>query len=195
MPAATRRAWQHAGAKASSGNDHGAGTLTYPKGARFQFSGIFSLVKYAVYEPQTDAPWSTERQFWQIGIVMAEMANPDGAPNGFTLASIRIYINTGGGPSASTETAVPRAELVSFEKPWDLMVEIDGWHPKALLRTADGRVERRVTLISVPERKALYVRLPLDLPETKRVLDGRPTLHYVLVCGYATPPRQAASWL
>ncbi len=169
-----------------AGDDRGEGGLVYPKGPRFATKGAFDLISYTVYAPELDAVWADERQFWQLSVKMAALANPDEAPNGFSLCSIRIYVDTDGAKSGSLETAVPRAELVSFDPsaPWDFMVEIDGWHGKALMRTADGRATRRVTLIVQPERKTLIVRLPLDVPEIKRVLDGRATRHYVLVCGY-----------
>ncbi len=170
----------------AAGDDRGEGGLVYPKGPRFATKGIFDLISYTVYAPVLDAVWADERQFWQLSVKLAALADPDKAPNGFSLCSIRIYVDTDGAESGSMETAVPRAELVSFDPsaPWDFMVEMDGWHGKALMRTADGRLERRVTLIAQPERKTLIVRLPLDIPETKRVLDGRATRHYVLVCGY-----------
>ncbi len=170
----------------AAGDDRGEGALVYPKGPRFATKGVFDLISYTVNSPELDAVWADERQFWQLSVKMAALADPDQAPNGFSLCSIRIYVDTDGAASGSTETAVPRAELVSFDPsaPWDFMVEIDGWHAKALLRTADARIERRVTLIVQPKRKTLLVRLPLDVPEIKRVLDGRATRHYVLVCGY-----------
>jgi tetratricopeptide (TPR) repeat protein len=174
-----------------AGDDHGDGAVVYPKGQRYSAAGIFDLLKYVVYKPELDAAWSgsDEREFWQLGVTLSRFENPDGAPNGFSLASIRIYIDTHkageAGPTGSTETAAARAELVSFDpaSPWDVMVQIDGWHGRALMRTADGKAER-IPLISVPEQKTLYVRLPMDIPQIKRVLDGRPTGHYMLVCGY-----------
>jgi tetratricopeptide (TPR) repeat protein len=170
----------------AAGDDRGEGALSYPKGPRFAAQGAFDLISYTVYAPELDAVWADERQFWQLSVKMAALPNPDDAPNGFSLCSIRIYVDTDGAKSGSLETAVPRAELASFDPsaPWDFMVEMDGWHKKALMRTADGRLKRRVTLIVQPERKTLLVRLPLDVPEIKRVLDGRATRHYVLVCGY-----------
>jgi hypothetical protein len=166
------------------GDDSGAGSLVRPKGEFYSGVGALDLLKYVVYEPELDAAWSSPRQFWQLAVTLSSFADAGKAPLGFSAASIRIYVSTGG--PGSTETAVPRAELVGFDPawPWDVMVEIDGWHETALLRTADGRLSRRIPLISVPERKTVYVRLPLDIPETKRILDGRATRHYVIVCGY-----------
>jgi hypothetical protein len=168
-----------------TGDDNGDGRLGYPRGPLFQARGIFDLVKYTVFQPELDAAWSDQRQFWQLAVTLLRFENPHQAPNGFSLCSIRIYIDTGGG-SGSTETAVPRAELVSFDPaaPWDVMVEIDGWHASAIMRTADGKIQRPVPIIAVPDQRTVYVRLPMDIPQVTRILDGRQTRHYVLVCGY-----------
>ena len=171
-----------------AGDDRGEGDLVYPSSERFM-PGSLDLQKYVVYAPQVNALWSPERDFWQLGITLGSLPNPDGAPSGFSLPSIRIYIGTGaphagsaGGAKAPprADTLRPRAELVSFSKGWDLAIEIDGWRPEARVVTASG-VERSARLLVVPERRTLWLRLPLDLPETERVLDGRPTWHYVLV--------------
>jgi hypothetical protein len=163
-----------------AGDDRGAGTLTYPTSARFEAPGSLDIVKYVVYEPVVLGQWSTE-DVWQLGVTLAAMPNPDGAPGGFSLPAIRIYVDTDGALSGSTDTARPRSELVRFDPafPWDLCVEIDGWRERARLVTASGTSMELETIV-VPERSSVYVRLPLSLPEVKRVLDGRPTRHYVL---------------
>ncbi len=165
------------------GDDHGGGGLAYPKAVK-RGSGAFDIVSYGVYEPVTDASWAPP--YWQLGVALAGFENPANAPNGFSLPSLRIYVDTDGPASGSLETAAARAELVSFDPsaPWDVSITVDGWHSEALMRTADGRVRRRIPLIVIPERKSVYVRLPMDVPEVKRILDGRPTRHYVMICGY-----------
>ncbi len=168
-----------------SGDDHGDGGLTYPDGGGSR-EGALDILTYMVFEPVTGTALSGERGFWQLGVTLLRFENPQGAPNGFSLPSIRIYVDTDGAASGSVETAASRAELVSFDPsaPWDVSVTIDGWHDRALMRTADGKIQRRIPLITVPGRKSVYVRLPLDVPEVRRVLDGRQTGHYVMTCGY-----------
>ncbi|MDO9585492.1 MAG: glucodextranase DOMON-like domain-containing protein, partial [Syntrophales bacterium] len=61
----------------------------------------------------------------------------------------------------------------------------DGDHEQAVLVTSSG-VERKIPLIAVPENGSLHVRVPLDMPETARVLDGRSTRHWVFA-GLADP--------
>jgi hypothetical protein len=169
-----------------AGDDHGEGGLAYPKGKRFSEKGAFDLIKYVIFKPVTDAAWSSERAYWQLGVTLAAFPNPDAAPNGFSLPSIRIYVDTDGPASGSMETAAARAELVGFDAsaPWDMCITVDGWHGQALLRTSDGKIQRRIPLIAVPQQKSVYVRLPLDIPQVRRILDGRPTRHYVMICGY-----------
>jgi tetratricopeptide (TPR) repeat protein len=166
-----------------AGDDHGEGGLTYPKAGKSDM-GAFDIISYSVYEPVTDSAGSAA--YWQLGVTLAGFANPADAPNGFSLPAIRIYVDTDGPASGSLDTAAARAELVSFDPaaPWDASIAIDGWHSQALLRTADGRVQRRIPLIVITEQRSVYVRLPLDVPEIKRILDGRTTRHYVMICGY-----------
>jgi len=177
-----------------AGDDKGAGGLLYPTSPRFgqtegasdsasPGSGALDILKYVVYEPSIDAPWSGESDFWQLAVKLAALPNPDAAPAGFSLPAIRIYIDSDsdGEASGSAETRRPRSELVDFDPAfaWDIALEIEGWRAEAKLFTAGGTV-RAIKMIVVPERQTIWVRLPLDLPEVKRVLDGRATRHYVL---------------
>jgi hypothetical protein len=168
-----------------AGDDMGSGTLVYPLAAK-EHPGALDIIRYTVYEPQVNAYSAEYAPYWQIAVTLAGMPDPQSAPLGFSYPVVMIYIDTDGPGSGSVETAVPRAELISFdpEHPWDVCVEIDGWHPSALLRTASGSLERRVPVIAVPAKSTVYVRLPLDIPELERILDNRTTWHYVFTAAY-----------
>jgi hypothetical protein len=166
------------------GDDTGAGSLSYPLHPGFDGAHGLDLVRYTVFRPQVGAAWSDPWDFWQLSLTMADLRPDDGAA-GFAGPVVDIYIGLGE-PGGSTETVSSRAELVSFDPshPWNLMLRIDGGHRKARLRSADGGIDEDILLVVNREKKSLTVRLPLDRPLVAKVLDGRPTWHYVLVGAY-----------
>jgi hypothetical protein len=169
------------------GDDTGAGTLSYPLHESWSGSGYLDIVSYEVYEPITDPAWSEPSAFWQLAVEFAAMADPLGYGSGFSHPAARIYIDMDGAESGSTDGVDPVGELVSFESehPWDIAVTFDGAHSEARLRSADGSIDRPIPMIPVPERRKVYVRIPLDHPLLSRVLDGRTTWHYVMAGAYS----------
>jgi tetratricopeptide (TPR) repeat protein len=162
-------------------DDVGAGTLEYPLADEFQNGHALDLIKYTVHEPVVDSrnggfANADRGSYWQVDVLMA-----DRGP-----ACVHLYIDTGGGALGSTQSATSRSELVRFDPahPWDLFVEIDFKDARAFVENVSKTIHRPLTVFSFSERRGLAVRLPLDIPEVQRVLDGRSTWHYVLVGAY-----------
>jgi hypothetical protein len=63
------------------------------------------------------------------------------------------------------------------------MIHVDGFagDRKGRIVSSDGAYERPVRVFFIAADKTLRVRAVLDAPGLKRVLDGRPTFHYVVV--------------
>ncbi len=169
-------------------DDRGEGNLVYPDLPAFQGKRVLDIVRYTVHRPVLNTAAGDSPDFWQLDIAFAETANPFKAPLGFCLPVIHIYIDIDGKKGGSTRTAQPGAELVAFDAghPWDYMIHIDGFtgDRKGRLVSFDQVYERPVELFFVPETRTVHARVVLDDPGIKRILDGRPTYHYVVVGGY-----------
>jgi tetratricopeptide (TPR) repeat protein len=165
------------------GDDHGEGGLTYPRHRDYGHEGVLDLVRYTVYEPITDAPWSREKDFWQLSVTFAEMKNTLDTVMPFSHPVVLIYIDIDGAASGSTRTFVPRAELVEFHRdhPWDIFIRVDGYSDKASMYTPEGGEPVALPVFVVEESNTIYIRLPLAEANLKRLLDGRDTFHYVMV--------------
>jgi hypothetical protein len=169
------------------GDDHGEGGLTYPlHPAYLDTEGCLDLVRYTVYEPLTNAPWSDEDDYWQFAFTFSNMGNQMGSLLGFSHPVIHLYIDIDGKEGGSLETADPRSSLVRFdeEHPWDFFIHIDGFHEYGTIRSYDGLVEEPVIIYVAEEKKTIVARVLLTNERIKQVLDRRTTFHYVLIGAY-----------
>lgn len=167
------------------GDDHGEGNLDYPLASQFAKPGILDLVRYSVYRPLTNPAWSGTQGFWQLGLGLACLDLLPGG-QGFNGPVIHIYIDLDKAAGGSVLSLEPRSELVDFDPahPWDVCVCIDPSRMEATLEPWDRSWKRHMPLVVDAALHTVYVRLPLDTPQTRLVLDGRPTSHYVLLGAY-----------
>jgi tetratricopeptide (TPR) repeat protein len=166
-------------------DDRGEGGLVYPNLPSFEGKRVLDIVKYTVHRPVLNTAAGDSPDFWQLAVTFSETANPLGAPLGFSLPVIHIYIDVDGKDGGSTGTAQTDAELLAFDPahPWDYMVHVDGWagDKKGYIVSFDQRYRRPVEVFFVEAAKTVHIRLGLDDPGIKRILDGRTTYHYVVV--------------
>ncbi len=166
-------------------DDHGEGALVYPDLPSFQGKKVLDIVRYTVRRPVLNTAAGESPDFWQLDVAFAESANPLNAPLGFSLPVIHIYIDVDGKESGSTQTAQPDAELVAFDSrhPWDYAIHVDGFSgdKKGRIVSADQAYKRPVEVFFLENSRTMAVRIELDDPGIKRILDGRPTYHYIVV--------------
>ena len=166
-------------------DDHGEGALVYPDLPAFQDKKVLDIVRYTVRRPVLNTAAGDSQDFWQLDVAFAESANPLNAPLGFSLPVIHIYIDVDGREGGSTRTAQPDAELVAFDPqhPWDYAIHVDGFSGdrKGRIESYDQAYKRSVEVFFLENSKTIAVRIELDDPGIKRILDGRPTFHYVVV--------------
>ena len=165
-------------------DDRGEGGLSYPDLPAFQGRRVLDIIRYTVHRPVLNTAGGDSPDFWQLDVTFAEAADPLNAPLGFSLPVVHIYIDVDGKEGGSTATAQPDAELVAFdpEHPWDYMIHVDGFagDGKGRIVSFDRAVDRPVQVYFVEAAKTMHVRADLDEPGLKRILDGRPTYHYVV---------------
>jgi hypothetical protein len=166
-------------------DDHGEGGLLYPDLPAFQGRRVLDIVSYSVRRPVLNTAAGDAPDFWQLDVTFAEIADPRKAPLGFSLPVIHIYIDLDGKEGGSTQTAQADAERVAFdpEHPWDYMIHVDGFagDRKGRIVSFDGAYRRPLEVFFVAKTKTVHLRVGLDDPGIKRILDGRPTYHYVIV--------------
>jgi tetratricopeptide (TPR) repeat protein len=169
------------------GDDNGEGGLTYPRHSAYTGkTGVLDLVKYTVHQPQTGARWSREKDYLQVSFTFAQFGNELQSILGFCHPIIHLYLDIDGKKSGNTETAFPRCELVCFDPdhPWDFLIEVHGFSSSGLIFSADKTFQGKAAIFADTAKKKLTVRIPLECPGLKQILDGRNTYHYVLVGAY-----------
>jgi tetratricopeptide (TPR) repeat protein len=166
-------------------DDRGEGGLVYPDLPGFRGERILDVVRYTVRRPVLNTASGDSPDFWQMDVAFAEIENFLNAPLGFSLPVVHIYIDVDGTEGGATRTAREDAELVAFDPahPWDYLIHVDGFagDRKGSIVSFDGAYKRPVKVFFVERTKTLHVRVELDDPGIKRILDGRPTYHYVVV--------------
>lgn len=96
------------------GDDHGAG-LGYPRAALYQQVGIADLTGFQM--KRVDGRW-------RLGVRLYRYPNPAGAPLGFSLATVVVYLDTGPGG----EERLPGAGLrTPAGSGWEEAYLISGW--------------------------------------------------------------------
>ncbi len=169
-----------------AGDDNGEGSLTYPRHPGFKGGGLLDVVRYTVYRPVVQGRWTEGVDFWQLGVTFNKVSEKAGGGAFTGQPVLNIYIDLDGPGAGSMETAQPRTELVTFDNrhPWDVMVHVDGFSGRGYMRFFDSPEEKDVFVFYLAEKKTVYLRLPLEGPRLKSVLDGRTTYHYVLAGAY-----------
>jgi len=166
-------------------DDRGEGGLVYPDLPAFRGKKVLDIVRYTVRRPVLNTAGGDSPGYWQMDVTLAETGNPLNAPLGFSLPVVHIYIDVDGTEGGSTRTAQADAELVSFDPahPWDYLIHIDGFagDGKGYIVSFDRAYKRPVEVFFVADTKTIHARVELDDPGIKRILDGRPTYHYVVV--------------
>lgn len=108
------------------GDDYGL-LYAYPRAALFAEAGFADLTGFEAIE---------ENGKVVLRIKLNRYANPQNAPNGFSLTTVAIYVDTGG----SGQTTLPGAGFKTPEDAgWDRAYLLTGW--KAEERRTDGEVQ------------------------------------------------------
>lgn len=162
-------------------DDNGAGELTYPRSVIFKGggSGLLDILSFTVYKPQTEEDWSRGNIYWQFNYKFKNLVGSKERVLKHPIITHYIGIE-GIEMDGRNDTLHPRAELVSFKRPWHYVIEI--FQDKAIISSADGNFNEEIQLLII--KNSLFTRLPLENPTLKHLFTKPKTYHYVLIGAY-----------
>lgn len=131
------------------------------------------ILSLSLYEPQRDESWSDSRIYWQLSYRFETL----------DMESLRLqhYFNfMDERDIGSQDTAVKRAELVTFNKdyPWQYVISIYG--DKVYISNYDNTWEEQLVVNLDHESNTLYLRIPLDYAPLRRVYRSIDSFHYLI---------------
>lgn len=140
-----------------SGDDHGPGTYTYPTDVVF-LSKAFDLKSFKISYDDNNIIFKVD--------LFGPIQNPWGSPNGLSIQTIDIYIDSDPGAGTGARKLLPGRNLsLSKEDGWEYALWLEGWTPQILtpdpitldpLQVTDAEYK----LIVDPAGRSISVRIP-----------------------------------
>jgi hypothetical protein len=140
------------------GDDHGGGSYTYPTDPLFT-PGSYDLTGFTVGESGDDLVFSLD--------VLAPVLNPWDSPNGLSIQTFDIYVDTDPTTANGARRFLP-GRNVSWESGsgWDRALTIEGWFPALYVAEAGGSVtetEPTFKVLVFPDKGRVTARIPKSL--------------------------------
>lgn len=138
-------------------DDHGPGGYRYPSGDEFE-SGSFDLTGFGVVSEGEDLVFVFETE--------ATIADPWGAPRGFSLQTFDLYIDTDPGAGTGARLLLPgRTAALAGGNGWEYAITIDGWGASFSAVTDGRQATSRPTLplAVIDGGRRVIVRVPQTL--------------------------------
>ena len=137
------------------GDDHGPGGYVYPS------DGVFTAGSYDL----TGASFGTEGEDLVMTFeVLAPIANPWDGPNGLSIQTFDVYIDTDPGAATGARTFIPgRNAALEEGNGWEYAVTVEGWYPAVYVAAPDGTAEETTPtfkVIVLGDRGRVIVRVP-----------------------------------
>ena len=144
------------------GDDHGPGPYTYPTDGVFKAGG-YDILEFTVAQEAANYVFKVK--------LNAPVENPWNSPNGMSVQTIDIYLDTD--PKSGAQMLLPMHNAaVSASDAWDYALLAEGWNPGLYKVGPDGKpVQTTETLkiVTDPAAGTVTIRVP------KTALPGDPT--------------------
>ena len=141
-----------------TGDDHGPGTYAYPSDGVFA-NGSYDLTTFQVGTEGDDLVLTFE--------VLAAIQNSWGSPNGLSIQTFDVYVDTDPGAGTGARTLIDgRNAALEEGYGWEYGITVEGWEPAIYLADAAGSTEEtRPTfrVIVLGDKGKVIVRIPLEL--------------------------------
>lgn len=138
------------------GDDHGPGTYTYPEDAVFK-AGAFDMTGFK-------AGWDEEYYIFRVGL-RGPVENAWDSPNGLSIQTIDIYIDTDGGESGDRLLLPGRNAALVEGFAWNYAIWAEGWTPGVFEPGDEGPVElgSGMQIITNPGQRRVTINVPRRL--------------------------------
>lgn len=125
-------------------DDRGPGDYFYPTGAQFP-TGAWDLRGFEVQPAEEDLTFVFE---------FTALPNPGGAPGGFSLPLIDVYMDINHSPGAGSQELLPgRPGMAEAGDAWEYALSADGWGAR-LFQSAPGQTPRSLGFFTVVKTSA-----------------------------------------
>jgi hypothetical protein len=140
------------------GDDHGPGSYAYPTDPLFT-PGSYDLAGFTVGESGDDLVFVFD--------VLAPVLNPWDSPNGLSIQTFDVYIDTDPGTANEARRFLPGG-TASWESAsgWDRALTIEGWFPALYVAKPDGSVsetEPKFKIFDLSDKGPVTARTPKSL--------------------------------
>lgn len=136
-------------------DDYGPGTYTYPSDAVFA-SGNFDILNFQVGEDEDNVVFKFS--------VRGPIDNPWGSPNGLSVQTFDVYIDTDS-DSGGGDLLLPGRNLSLQEGyAWDYAITVEGWEPAIFKPDSEGPEKiatgNEFTVLVDPGQRKVTIRVP-----------------------------------
>ena len=139
-------------------DDHGPGTYSYPTDTVFT-EGSFDLKTFEVGIDGEELVLTFE--------VDSLIRNPWNSPNGLSIQTFDVYIDTDPGAGTGARTLIPgRNAALEDGNGWEYGITIEGWESAIFEADADGTTRETnptISTIVLSDRGKVITRVPLEL--------------------------------
>lgn len=137
-------------------DDYGPGTYSYPKDVVFK-PGVYDITEFI-------AGVDDEYYIFRVGI-KGPVENSWDSPNGLSVQTVDIYIDTDGGVTGDRILLPGRNAALVEGRAWNYAIWAEGWTPGIFVPDAEGPVELSGELIIVanPGQRRVTISVPRRL--------------------------------
>jgi alpha-amylase/alpha-mannosidase (GH57 family) len=138
------------------GDDDGPGTYTYPEDAVFK-SGAYDITGFTA---------GRDEEFYIFRVQFrGPVENPWDSPNGLSIQTIDIYIDTDGGTSGDRILLPGRNAALTEGHAWNYAIWAEGWTPGIYQPGEDAPVEMEggMEIITNPGQRRVTISVPIRL--------------------------------
>jgi alpha-amylase/alpha-mannosidase (GH57 family) len=143
-------------------DDHGPGDYIYPNDQVFR-PGVFDMTGVTIGYDDEDYIFRVQFR--------GPVINEWGSPNGLSIQTIDIYIDTDGTASGERMLLPGRNAALTSDHAWDYAVWAEGWTPGIYAPSEEGpvQIDTGFAILTNPGQRRVTIRVP------KSLLDGDPS--------------------
>jgi alpha-amylase/alpha-mannosidase (GH57 family) len=137
-------------------DDHGPGDYVYPNDQVFK-PGVFDMTGVTIGYDDEDYIFRVQFR--------GPVINEWGSPNGLSIQTIDIYIDTDGGASGDRMLLPGRNAALVGDHAWDYAIWAEGWTPGVYAPSEEGpvQIDTGFTILTNPGQRRVTIRVPKNL--------------------------------